>query len=217
MRWNTYIYDAYCDAVHILPPSIPDTSNYSAWAETRITKSNQTKANQTRPLHSTTIMTSAHPDQPSNLATTAASLSQTWHPIHVLTLNNTVSFKVARISNDFIWHSHPNTDEVFLVVSGGPLILELDREPRRFPARGQATSAERTRSDEEDPDPEGGFDRVELKVGDCFVVPQGMRHRPIAPEGETGILMVEGVGTTNTGDRADTAAGRELTVEVAET
>jgi mannose-6-phosphate isomerase-like protein (cupin superfamily) len=149
----------------------------------------------------------AHPLQPTNLSSLSISLTKTWHPVHLLTLNSTSSFKIAKISGSFIWHSHPNTDEVFLVVSGGPLLLELDREPRRFSPRSGIDGPE---------NPGEGYDRVELGLGDCFVVPRGMKHRPVALEGETGILMVEEVGTVNTGDATDTEAGRGLTVKVNE-
>ena len=41
---------------------------------------------------------------------------------------------------------------------------------------------------------------VELKVGDLFKVPRGVQHRPVA-DVETGIMMIEKVGTVNTGDQ----------------
>lgn len=31
---------------------------------------------------------------------------------------NDYQFKLARVEGDFIWHSHPDTDETFLVLSG---------------------------------------------------------------------------------------------------
>lgn len=40
---------------------------------------------------------------------------------------------------------------------------------------------------------------VRLGVGDCFVVPKGMRHQPVAAEGTT-ILLFEPSDTVNTGD-----------------
>ena len=42
-------------------------------------------------------------------------------------------------------------------------------------------------------------DDVELRAGELFVVPRGIEHCPRAdPEGE--VLLIEPVGTTNTGD-----------------
>lgn len=45
-----------------------------------------------------------------------------------------------------------------------------------------------------------GREAVEMKVGDVFCVPRGLQHRPVA-EVVTGILMIEKVGTVNTGDK----------------
>jgi len=42
-------------------------------------------------------------------------------------------------------------------------------------------------------------DDVVLEAGDFFVVPKGMRHNPIAAE-EVGIVLIETVTTTHTGD-----------------
>lgn len=47
--------------------------------------------------------------------------------------------------------------------------------------------------------------RVDLKTGEMFVVPKGVEHKPIA-EKECKILLVEPVGTVNTGN-----AGGEMT------
>ena len=102
--------------------------------------------------------------------------------------------KIATIKGDFVWHSHPETDEVFYCVSGGPFRIEL------------ASSA----SSPEEAEKSGKDDEVELKVGDVFCVPRGMQHRPVA-DVEAGILMIEKVGTVNTGER--TESGRTVHVE----
>ena len=44
-------------------------------------------------------------------------LSAFWEPKVVAQMND-VHFKVARIHGAFIWHSHPETDEAFLVLDG---------------------------------------------------------------------------------------------------
>jgi mannose-6-phosphate isomerase-like protein (cupin superfamily) len=49
--------------------------------------------------------------------------------------------------------------------------------------------------------------KVALKAGEMFVVPRGVEHKPCAKE-ECKIMLVEPVGTINTGD-----AGGELTTE----
>lgn len=48
---------------------------------------------------------------------------------------------------------------------------------------------------------------VELRAGECFVVPRGTEHRPRAAQ-ETEVLLLEPVGTINTGD-----AGGDLTAD----
>lgn len=60
-----------------------------------------------------------------------------------------------------------------------------------------------------------GFETVRLETGDLFNVPQGYRHRPHAVE-ETGILMIEKVGTVNTGDETGTEAAKARTFHVQE-
>ncbi|WP_250036795.1 cupin domain-containing protein [Paractinoplanes maris] len=58
---------------------------------------------------------------------------------------------------------------------------------------------------------------VELEVGDVFVVPKGVEHRPSSPGGS--ILMFEPSGTVTTGDRHEgeipdhvhSTTGHELT------
>ena len=46
---------------------------------------------------------------------------------------------------------------------------------------------------------EDGWETVTLELGDVLNVPMGVRHRPRA-DAETGILMIEKIGTVNTGD-----------------
>ena len=50
---------------------------------------------------------------------------------------------------------------------------------------------------------------VELGPGELFVVPRGVRHRPRA-DGEARVLLIEPLGTPNTGDSTE----REPAVEV---
>jgi mannose-6-phosphate isomerase-like protein (cupin superfamily) len=49
---------------------------------------------------------------------------------------------------------------------------------------------------------------VELGPGELYIVPKGVRHRPVAQE-ECHLLLIEPTGTPNTGDPA-TAAERKL-------
>jgi mannose-6-phosphate isomerase-like protein (cupin superfamily) len=49
---------------------------------------------------------------------------------------------------------------------------------------------------------------VTLGPGELFIVPKGVEHRPVAKE-EVEILLIEPMGTPNTGDKT-TAAPRKL-------
>ena len=50
---------------------------------------------------------------------------------------------------------------------------------------------------------------VQLGPGELFVVPKGVEHRPVAPE-EVHLLLIEPVGTPNTGNVATAAARRVI-------
>ena len=49
---------------------------------------------------------------------------------------------------------------------------------------------------------------IHLEPGELFVVPKGVEHRPVAAE-EVHLLLIEPVGTPNTGD-TKTAASRQV-------
>jgi mannose-6-phosphate isomerase-like protein (cupin superfamily) len=107
-----------------------------------------------------------------------AAFSEQWQP-HRLTSVNDQDVKIARIQGEFVWHTHPDTDELFMVVSGELTIQLRDRD-------------------------------VVVGPSEIYVVPAGVEHCPKA-ETETVIVMVEKIGTVNTGD-----AGGERTAELRE-
>ena len=96
-----------------------------------------------------------------------------WSP-RIIAQMNDYHFKLAKIKGEFVWHSHPETDEVFIIISGSLNIQLRDGS-------------------------------VKLNVGEMYVVPKGIEHKPAA-EGECHILLIEPAGTLNTGD-----AGSEMT------
>lgn len=57
------------------------------------------------------------PIQPINLKQKLSLISEQWSPKVVAEMND-YQFKVVRIQGDFIWHSHLETDEAFLVLEG---------------------------------------------------------------------------------------------------
>jgi mannose-6-phosphate isomerase-like protein (cupin superfamily) len=55
--------------------------------------------------------------KPINLQQKFALFSDHWQP-RVIAEMNEYQFKVVKLQGDFIWHSHQDTDETFLVIEG---------------------------------------------------------------------------------------------------
>jgi len=66
---------------------------------------------------------------------------------------------LGKMKGEFVWHSHPDTDDFFLVVEGR-LTIDL---------------------------PDGAA--VELGPGELFVVPRGVEHRPRSETGASVLLI----------------------------
>lgn len=62
-----------------------------------------------------------------NLTTVFDAFVETWQP-HQLARVNDHDLKVARLDGEFVWHSHPDSDELFLVVEGRVTIQLRDRD-----------------------------------------------------------------------------------------
>lgn len=104
---------------------------------------------------------------PVDLAAVLSSFAEPWAPRTVATLND-YDVRVVRTRGEFTRHSHPETDEFFLVLTGS-LTIRLD-----------------------DGD-------VELGPGQAYVVPRGVPHQPVSPDGAE-VLLIEPSATVNTGD-----------------
>jgi mannose-6-phosphate isomerase-like protein (cupin superfamily) len=52
-----------------------------------------------------------------NLTEKFSLITKQWDPKAIARLND-YHIKIAKIQGEFVWHSHPETDEVFLVVDG---------------------------------------------------------------------------------------------------
>lgn len=114
--------------------------------------------------------------QPVRLAEKLATFSERWSPRIVSTFNGH-DVMVVKAEGEFVWHSHPDTDDFFLVLMGD-LTIQLRDGP--------------------------GHRDVRLGPGDLYVVPKGVEHRPVA-NGEVRLLLIEPHGTPNTGDEATAA------------
>jgi mannose-6-phosphate isomerase-like protein (cupin superfamily) len=104
------------------------------------------------------------------LAEALASFEEPFQP-RIVGRYNDSKIMVAKIRGEFVRHSHPDTDDFFLVLDGRLTIQLRDRD-------------------------------IELGQGQMFVVPRGVEHCPRA-EDEAHILLIEPVGTPNTGDSTE--------------
>jgi mannose-6-phosphate isomerase-like protein (cupin superfamily) len=52
-----------------------------------------------------------------NLSEKLRQLSEHWSPRVIAELND-YQFKIVKLQGEFVWHSHPDTDEAFLVLNG---------------------------------------------------------------------------------------------------
>jgi mannose-6-phosphate isomerase-like protein (cupin superfamily) len=110
-----------------------------------------------------------------DLAAVLATFAEPWTPRTVGTLND-YDVRVVRAHGEFTPHSHPETDEFFLVLSGS-LTIRMDAGD------------------------------VAIGPGEVYIVPRGVRHQPVSPDGAT-VLLIEPSATVNTGDTPS-----ELTAE----
>jgi mannose-6-phosphate isomerase-like protein (cupin superfamily) len=62
-----------------------------------------------------------------NLAEKFAKFSDYWSPKVVAEMND-YQFKLVKFQGDFVWHDHPDTDEVFLVICGSMEIKFRDQK-----------------------------------------------------------------------------------------
>lgn len=90
-------------------------------------------------------------DDKVNLAGKLALIDEHFSPRIVGHLND-YKLAVVKARGEFVWHSHADTDDFFLVLEGRLTIQLRDRED------------------------------VELSAGDLFVVPRGVEHCPRADE-----------------------------------
>lgn len=129
-----------------------------------------------------------------NLAQTAASLTELWSPRVVAEVDDAF-VKVAKVHGTFAWHAHDDEDELFFILQGR---LRIELESVTLPQSSSVAGA-------------GGVGTtcVTLESGDLFVVPKGVRHRPIAEE-ECHLMLFERKSTLHTG-REITDFTRSLT------
>ena len=102
-----------------------------------------------------------------------------WTPQIIGELNNQ-HVKVCKLKDDFVWHSHENEDELFMVFKG---VLLID-------FRGGRT--------------------IEVKEGEILIVPKGVEHRPHTNGEIVFNLLFEPKTTSHTGDVENEMTVKEL-------
>ena len=75
-----------------------------------------------------------------NIQSALDTIAEHWQP-HRLTSINDYDVKVVKLDGEFIWHAHPETDELFWVISGR-LTIQLRDRRRRTRARRRLRGAE---------------------------------------------------------------------------
>jgi quercetin dioxygenase-like cupin family protein len=86
-----------------------------------------------------------------NLVDAFSRFSEHWRP-RILGEVNGSKVQLSKFSGEFVWHSHPESDDFFYVVHG-----RIELEFRDRPT-------------------------VVLEAGDLYIIPRGVEHRPRADE-----------------------------------
>ena len=102
-----------------------------------------------------------------------------WTPQIIGELNEQY-VKVCKLKDDFVWHSHENEDELFMVFKG-TLLMDF---------RDQRT--------------------VEVKQGEILIVPKGVEHRPHTNGEIVFNLLFEPKTTSHTGEVETEMTVKEL-------
>jgi len=97
-------------------------------------------------------------------------IGEHWRPKTVATVND-FAVKLVKTGDEFIWHDHPDDDEIFLIVKGHIAMHYLD----------------------------DGIEAVEtFGPGELLKVPCGVQHRPVC-EPDTELILIERADLVNTG------------------
>tara|TARA_B100000676_G_C17527502_1_gene555940 strand:+ start:188 stop:562 length:375 start_codon:yes stop_codon:yes gene_type:complete len=107
--------------------------------------------------------------EPINIMNKFSLFNEEWTPKIIGELNDQY-VKLCKLKDDFVWHSHENEDELFMVFKG-TLLMEF-RDGRI----------------------------VEIKEGEILIVPKGVEHRPHTNGDIVFNLLFEPKTTLHTGD-----------------
>ena len=117
--------------------------------------------------------------EPINIMDKFSLFNEKWTPKIIGELNNQY-VKLCKLKDDFVWHSHENEDELFMVFKG-TLLMEF-RDGRI----------------------------VKIKQGEILIVPKGVEHRPHTNGDIVFNLLFEPKSTLHTGDVENELTIKEL-------
>ena len=117
--------------------------------------------------------------KPINIMNKFSLFNDEWTPKIIGELNNQY-VKVCKLKDDFVWHSHENEDELFMVFKG-TLLMEF-RDGRT----------------------------VKIKQGEILIVPKGVEHRPHTNGDIVFNLLFEPKSTLHTGNVENELTIKEL-------
>ena len=107
--------------------------------------------------------------EPINVMNKFSLFDEKWTPKIIGELNGQY-VKLCKLKDDFVWHSHENEDELFMVFKGTLLIDFRDGRT------------------------------VEIKEGEILIIPKGVEHRPHTNGEIVFNLLFEPKTTQHTGD-----------------
>ena len=117
--------------------------------------------------------------EPINIMNKFSLFNEEWTPKIIGELNNQY-VKLCKLKDDFVWHSHENEDELFMVFKG-TLLMEFR---------------------------DGKI--AEIKEGEILIVPKGVEHRPHTNGDIVFNLLFEPKTTLHTGDVENELTIKEL-------
>ena len=117
--------------------------------------------------------------EPINLMNKFSLFNEEWTPKIIGELNDQY-VKLCKLKDDFVWHSHENEDELFMVFKG-TLLMEF-RDGRT----------------------------VKIKQGEILIVPKGVEHRPHTNGDLVFNLLFEPKSTLHTGNVENELTIKEL-------
>ena len=107
--------------------------------------------------------------EPINIMNKFSLFNEEWTPKIIGELNNQ-QVKICKLKDDFVWHSHENEDELFMVFKGTLLIDFRDGRT------------------------------IYVKEGEILIIPKGVEHRPHTNGEIVFNLLFEPNTTLHTGD-----------------